>query len=225
MIRRMRFGNTISLALATMLCLGMATASNAAIEPATTSAGNPDALKPIEELEQLAEIRVRGKRLARRIEDAEDDFFKLYNQLNKDNQYDVLCGDLRLDGSLIIQRACVPRFIADIARPTYSFSTGTTCSFSTPYGVPTGMYQDTMSSYHCYTAPLVPDRPPVVAVAMHKREAYLDNVVKVIKSDQRLLDKVRNLDSLYEEMLLAQNRFVKVRATTPVTFDPRLRPR
>jgi hypothetical protein len=48
----------------------------------------------------------------------------------------------------------------------------------------------------------------------------------VINSDQRLIAKVRNIDSLYSEMQLMQNRFITVRTTAPPErVDPRQRPR
>ena len=211
-------------ALAATLCVGMATSASAAVESA---AGATAAKVPVEELEVLAEIRVRGRSLARSIEDAEDDFFKLYNKANTDEQYDVYCGHMSVDGSLIMKRACVPGFIADRApRTTTSYPTviysGCGSSFRS------GSHYDINSS--CFSVPQIvfPANPPVVtvaAVAMHKREAYVDNVLKVINSDPQLVAKVRHIDSLYAEMLLTQDRLIKVRATNPQKADPRLRPR
>src|SRR5690606_28672554 len=52
--------------------------------------------------------------LARRIEQAEDDFFQLYNALNRDDRFDVHCGDVALHaGSMIMRRTCMPGFVAD----------------------------------------------------------------------------------------------------------------
>src|SRR5690606_610822 len=63
---------------------------------------------------QLDEVWVHGKSLARRIEQAEDDFFQLYNALNRDDRFDVLCGDMALHaGSMIMRRTCMPGFLAD----------------------------------------------------------------------------------------------------------------
>jgi hypothetical protein len=68
-----------------------------------------------EQLELLDEVIVRSKRLALVIEEAEDDFFKLYNQVNKDDKYDVSCPRLNVSadsGSHINTRVCLPGFVS-----------------------------------------------------------------------------------------------------------------
>jgi hypothetical protein len=68
----------------------------------------------VEELEQLDEITVRGKRLLQEIADAEDDFYKIFNQVNQDDRYDTSCPNLQMEaGSRITTRACIPGFVAD----------------------------------------------------------------------------------------------------------------
>jgi hypothetical protein len=238
MIRRMRFGSTnLFAALAATLCLGMSTGASAAIEPANDSP-NPDARKPLEQLEQLAEIRVRGRSLARTIADAEDDFFALYNKLNKVEDFDVLCGHMSVSGSLIMKRACVPAFLGSYAaNPILRWP-----------GMPTGcggwsrsgtvayyegnstqiVYEGTGSCFSppAFSAPSsFPVGPSIDAVAMNKRGAYVANVLKVINSDARLVAKVHHLDTLYQEMELTKSRFIKVRSVTPFIIDARLRPR
>lgn len=67
------------------------------------------------QLQELDEVIVRSKRLAVVIEEAEDNFFKLYNQLNKDDEYDVSCPRLNLSadaGSRVNTRLCLPGFVA-----------------------------------------------------------------------------------------------------------------
>src|SRR5690606_37366877 len=70
---------------------------------------------------ELDEVWVHGKSLARRIEQAEDDFFRLYNALNRDDRFDVHCGAVALHaGSMIMRRTCMPGFVADrlvVSRP------------------------------------------------------------------------------------------------------------
>ena len=99
-------------------CGGMAFALLAnAVHAADASASaelNPPtaAQSPVEQIGTLDEVWVYGKRLSREIEAAEDDFFVLYNKLNKDSQYDVHCGRMALNkGSMLMVRACVPGFI------------------------------------------------------------------------------------------------------------------
>jgi hypothetical protein len=68
-------------------------------------------------LEDLDEVMVRGRRVAIAIADLEDDYYKLYNKLNKDNSYDVHCYYLNTDpdnpGSALRSRVCMPEFVID----------------------------------------------------------------------------------------------------------------
>lgn len=102
--------NIFRLALVTVLCLaGTATAFAA---EASGSAGRSADV----ELMELDEVVVRGRRIQEAIVDAEDDFYKLYNQLNKDNDYDVNCAYLNNPdnpGSQIKVRMCIPVFVAN----------------------------------------------------------------------------------------------------------------
>jgi hypothetical protein len=105
----------LCLALALSLAATAATAQEAApTMPAPAAASMPAAAQPVEELEELAEIQVKGKRLLQEIAEAEDAFYKVFNQVNKDDDYDTNCADLRLEsGSRITTRACIPGFVAD----------------------------------------------------------------------------------------------------------------
>lgn len=80
--------------------------------PAAAAPAVQDAEPDIE----LEEVIVRGKKLAQVIADAEDDFYKLYNKLNKDDKYDVNCAQLNTSpdaNSRITSRVCLPGFVAD----------------------------------------------------------------------------------------------------------------
>lgn len=238
MINRMQFRTShVLVALAATLCLGMATGAGAAIEPAKDSP-DAEARKPVEQLELLAEIRVRGKSLARTIADAEDDFFALYNKLNQVEDFDVLCGHMSVSGSLIMKRACVPAFLGyRAANPSLYWPSGMgggACN-----GSSSGMtaHFDGNSSQMvyegggCFSGPstftslATAPGPSLAAVAMHRRDAYVANILKVINSDASLVAKVHDLDALYQEMALTKGRFMKVRSVTPVIIDARLRPR
>jgi hypothetical protein len=69
------------------------------------------------ELDELDEVLVRGQRAAVIIADLEDDYYKRYNKLNKDNNYDVHCSYLNTDpdnpGSALRSRVCMPQFLID----------------------------------------------------------------------------------------------------------------
>jgi hypothetical protein len=83
--------------------------------PATPAMATAPTTPAVEELEELDEVVVRGERLIDTIVKAEDEFYKLYNALNKDQDYDVNCPHLNLGadaGSRIRSRLCLPGFVA-----------------------------------------------------------------------------------------------------------------
>lgn len=86
----------------------------AAAAPAPAAAGAPASTDPVQELD---EIMVRGKRLLDLIADEEDDFYALFNKVNKDEKYDTSCVYLNTDpdslASSIKSRVCIPGFVAD----------------------------------------------------------------------------------------------------------------
>jgi hypothetical protein len=93
----------------------MATWLAAAHAQEGSAAAAAPAEPPISELVELDEVVVRGERLRDVIIKAEDEFYKLYNQLNKDDKYDVNCPYLNLSadsGSRISSRLCLPGFVA-----------------------------------------------------------------------------------------------------------------
>jgi hypothetical protein len=175
------------------------------------------AQQPVEEIQELDEIWVRGQYLSRVIEDAEDDFFKRYNELNKDTNYDVFCGQMSLrSGSMIMVRNCIPGFIVYSAYDPMTNSVrlgglGQQCN---------GMYawrDDTNGSLYyenrCVgtsTRSYVGPDPGLLAAA--RRPAYAANVFRVVGGDPRLLEMARNLGTLYDEMELTQHHYVKVKA-------------
>jgi hypothetical protein len=100
-----------------MLAVGLSVAAlgSPAAQETAPAGGVGQAEVPIEELEELDEVVVRGERLRDTIIKAEDEFYKLYNQLNKNDKYDVSCPYLNLSndsGSRINSRLCLPGFVA-----------------------------------------------------------------------------------------------------------------
>lgn len=111
--------NVAGACLAVMLGLfaaGTAQAGEASPQPEAPRALSAEEL-PLEELQELDEVFVRGGRLRDRIVRAEDEFYKLFNQLNTDDRYDTSCPYLNTDpdnpGSRIQFRMCLPGFVAD----------------------------------------------------------------------------------------------------------------
>lgn len=92
------------------LSLAMAGLVHAAETPSADNAGGAEPMM------ELDEILVHGKRLQERIIEAEDEFYKLFNQINKDDDYDTNCAMLNLSadsGSRLNSRLCMPVFVAN----------------------------------------------------------------------------------------------------------------
>jgi hypothetical protein len=90
----------LTLAAASFLA-ATATAGEAAAPPGVATA-------------DIDEVVVRGKQLSQQINEAEDEYFALFNDVNKDDRYDTHCVYLRLaESSRIESRACIPGFVAD----------------------------------------------------------------------------------------------------------------
>ncbi len=69
---------------------------------------------PLEEIQELDEVFVQGKRLMEDIVEAENEFYKLFNAVNNDDRYDTHCVYLQMqEGSKMQSRACIPGFVAD----------------------------------------------------------------------------------------------------------------
>jgi hypothetical protein len=218
------------LSLCALLLSVAATTAQAVEAPAV--AAEP----PVEELVELSEVWVRGKKLARRVANAEDRLFKAYNKINKNNIYDVHCGSLRLQtDSMIMTRTCLPGYLSDINYVSYSpsymysrsalntcdttfglhYSSG--CSFS---GIPAGsgsfnspiVVRARSSSAAAAESDLASVPPSVLSG--YRREAYAQNVLDVITSDEDLTAMATELVKLYDEMNLVRNRYTSMRQAT-----------
>jgi hypothetical protein len=100
------------LSLPCAVTLGAEPAAGSGAQVPAPSTVAPDSL----ELLELDEVVVHGERLRDRIIKAEDEFYKIYNQINKDDRYDISCPYLNLSsdsGSRINSRLCLPGFVAD----------------------------------------------------------------------------------------------------------------
>lgn len=85
------------------------------------------------ELMELDEVVVHGERLITRIISAEDEFYKLYNQVNKEDRYDVSCPFLTLganSSSRINTRLCLPGFVAEAIADYTAFKASCEPQFS-----------------------------------------------------------------------------------------------
>ncbi len=189
----------LCLPLAAMLPIAMTvpcTAADAPVAAASPTAG--------EQLQQLDEILVRGQRLSVEIADAEDEFYLLYNRLNRNAAYEMSCGQRSLrPGSRITTRVCAPGFYAD----NYAYSSmspvpvslafpGSSCSFD---------YGNGGASGYCNHSGYMPPSPE--AVLMERSRAWYQHMMKVIRSDARLLQMAGHLDDLHREMQSVTHRY------------------
>lgn len=225
-----RVAEVFSAFLAVVLAGGMAAAAHAADAPDAAATGSvTQAATP--QIDELDEIWVRGKRLSVIIEEAEDDFFELYNTLSKGNEYDVYCGRMALNsGSMIMVRSCVPGFIVN---SSYDYRTGTVRISQYDFGQPSCSYTATyFEGYSAggiacgsnYSTP-VNATPPSGLIMMSRRPAYAQNVLKVVTSDSRLLEMVGRLGRLYDEMDAEQQRYVQLKQARKPVRPPRDTPR
>ncbi len=187
-----------SLATALLLVAGTGLPGIAPAQQAiatSTAVRTPVAIEAIEELD---EIVVHGTNLRDRIVKAEDRFFKLYNQLNKDDDFDVNCAYVALDPETRIEdRLCTPGFFANAIVDTMVW--GERCKGS----------QDAEGNYvpppPCYTP------PPPELVLMSRSDEYATHVMGVIRSDPRLQEMAGELDELHLERTRLQRRYVELK--------------
>jgi hypothetical protein len=218
---------------------GMVTAAYAAVDtPAAPATPVAVALQqPVAEVEVLDEIWVRGKHLSQVIEDEEDRFFKLYNKLNRNSDYDVFCGTMSLHpGSMIMVRKCAPGFIV---YRFYSAINNTVSYVPTSFGSCSSIYPVTgsngeaayydggcsgsfgnssLAGSRSYTPSVFStgsvniSSSPAAGLLLEERSLdYGNNVLKVVTSDPRLLEMVRNLGGLYDEMETLQDRYITLK--------------
>ena len=218
----------VHVALAALLALVAASAVQAAnTQDAATAQG------PVEDLQELSEIFIRGKSLADMIEDAEDTFVRRYNKVNKKKDFDVVCDYLRLDrDSMALTRTCVPYFVGYLnSGSAMPWTPSSACSGGFVGGGTMGYYAGpgadmgtTSYSYYATSCtyaggPLFPPmstpaivRLPGSADTAKQRQEYVRNVMRAIYRDQDLLDKATTLAALYQEMKTAQDHYQKIKA-------------
>jgi hypothetical protein len=194
-----------------------------------------DSLQPVEELVELDEVKVRGRLVRNAVIRTEDLVFRLYNRLNRDNRYDVQCGDLpRTGDSLILRRVCLPEFLGDYANPFRlgPASFGSRAIFDTTprcgggnSGVaangnmfsfascPTNL-RTSLHTPLAYTSSA--DSPavasPAAAISAEKRAEFVQHMSRVLNSDPELKAMAAELADMYREVDRVQAQFVKLLA-------------
>ena len=78
-----------------------------------TATSTPQASdRPIEEIQVLGTRTLYSIRME--IVDEENKIFSMFNELNSDDRFDILCDNIAPTGSHIKQRVCEPRFVTDM---------------------------------------------------------------------------------------------------------------
>ena len=169
----------------------------AAASPGAVSAFAAEA----EQVDDLDEVVVTGVRLYDRIVKAEDKFFKLYNELNKDHDFDTNCANVAVNpDSRIEQRFCMPSFFAEaladeVRLAVYCQSLQSKDSDG-----------NVTSDGACY-------QPPESGqLFLHRRNDYVNNIVKVINSDQRLMKVYIEVEMLHRQRAAYERRYEVLKA-------------
>jgi hypothetical protein len=170
-----------------------------AAEPVTPLAGATE--KPAGELEELDEVVVVGGRLYDRIVKAEDKLYKLYNQLNKEDDFDINCASVPGDeGSRIETRFCMPAFFADAKAEQVRLSQ---YCLSLQEKDEDG---NVSSNGVCY------EPPAAEQLFFHRRDEYVDNMLKVVNADPDLRKMAQEVEKLHLERSAYEHRFDELRA-------------
>jgi hypothetical protein len=194
------------------------------------------------ELDELDEVLVRAKRAAIVIADLEDDYYKLYNKLNKDNNYDVHCSYLNTDpdnpGSLLRSRVCMPEFLADAmvdwAQGRCDVPDFTSLDLNKDHSLSEAEAAgnrelsrqvwdlDTnhdrrlvYTEFAAFSGELPTacyEPPPPDLVLVGRTERWYQQMMKVTTSDERLLKMASNLGDLYGQLRVLQKHAGKLEA-------------
>jgi hypothetical protein len=191
---------------ALFLVLAGGTCAAAASAPAPAAAASQ---QPAQEIAELDEIWIHGKRLADRITDAEDEFFPIYNKVNKNDDYDIKCGYTYLSpDSMIMSRLCAPGFLGkDYGAPP---SRWVTCYGFFPYAYGPYAYGRYAMSGPCYDSGGY-EPPSPAFIVMAKSEDLRKNMTQVINSDPRLRAMAAHLGDLYLELNAVQHSYRKTK--------------
>ena len=139
--------------------------------------GMASASQSTSKLEELDEITVEGKRLyqlRKAVIETEDKFYKLFNELNTNDDYDVHCADQAPTGSRITRRVCKPVFYAD-AEAQYA--------------------QALVNGYYA---------PPATMVALQRTDEYQKAMRKIVDADPKLRRLLIERDRLERNYIKAR---------------------
>jgi hypothetical protein len=183
-------GRWIRLAGACATALLFASNGAAAVATPTTAPNATPAVtgKIIREeaLPELDEVTVQGTRLwemRKRIVEAENRFYALYNQINKDPDYQILCNRYVRTGTHLAARKCVMKYYED-------------AQYQAARGVFAQLSGSTDEGY----------APEAELVGMERLEEARAHVLQVINSDKRLRRMVREREEMEAKFAAERNR-------------------
>ncbi len=231
----------VLLALVCAIGVQIAMAAEAAVSASTAA---PAA--PLREDEELDQIVVRGESIIKAINDAEDNFYDLFNRVNKDDDYDTRCVYLELNPtSRIASRVCLPGFMADAMADQVYFAEQCLPPFSDYDANGNGRItrQEAQSSEDLYSLFITLDSsgdgnlvigeylgwakwnatagcyhpPPPQLVLMERSKQWAVEMMKVINSDPRLKKQAGHLEDLYRELGQVQAKYPKVKSDELLT--------
>jgi len=131
--------------------------------------GTPDSDRPIEEIQVLGSRTLYSIRME--IVDEENKIFSMFNELNSDDDFDILCDNIAPTGSHIRQRVCEPRFVTETrARMAQDFMLGIgALNESSDLGVETKLQQDELEKEHLRIAAEYPEYLEMLTKLMNLR--------------------------------------------------------
>jgi hypothetical protein len=193
-------------------------------------------------LDELDEVLVWGRRAAIAIADLEDDYYKRYNKLNKNNNYDVHCSYINTDpdnpGSQLQSRICIPEFVIDAMSEwaqgrcdqqdffsldlnkdhvlSESEAAGSRQLLPQLYELDTNHDRRITYTEFINKADESPipcyQPPPPEAVLVAGTDKWYRQMVKVTHSDPQLHEMASNLGVLYGQLRVLQKQAVKLEA-------------
>ena len=128
-----------------------------------------DSDRPIEEIQVLGSRTLYSIRME--IVDEENKIFSMFNELNSDDDFDILCDNITPTGSHIRQRVCEPRFVTETrARMAQDFMLGIgALNESSDLGVETKLQQDELEKEHLRIAAEYPEYLEMLTKLMNLR--------------------------------------------------------
>ena len=128
-----------------------------------------DSDRPIEEIQVLGSRTLYSIRME--IVDEENKIFSMFNELNSDDDFDILCDNIAPTGSHIRQRVCEPRFVTETrARMAQDFMLGMgALNESSDLGVETKLQQDELEKEHLRIAAEYPEYLEMLRKLMNLR--------------------------------------------------------